>query len=253
MRADLWGQQFRDQMRDTWYPFDDLATLTTSDGLALGRGAIVDAVISPVGTWSHLALTQIITAIGSVTLWIGDELHAQVASTTFNPRSAPPSVAIVDTSGRPAGVLRLNPAIVASLQTWPIGTHTFSGGTANFIVSVLVPTPEGGVRGIQVGKTVLTDTVYLIGESGMLLAEDSTSETISVNAMGNPLFKRLDCLNSGAFTTPVFLRTINKGKPGRYGEYLLLPTGFLKGDTALRIDPQGTSTLVISVAGGGRK
>ena len=256
MQAESWGRQFRSQMGNTPYPFDDQATLTTADGLTLSQAAIADALIAPVGTWSQVALTQIVTSLGTATLWVGDELHAQVASVTIDPRGAPTQAGLFDTSGRPAGFFRFNPAAAGELQTWPDGTHKFPAGTANFIVSVVVPTPEVGIRGIRVGTTVFTDDVYLAGIFGVVLNVDKRLASydinaIAVNAIGDPLFVRRDCLASGSFTAPSPLLTINNVGPGIHGEYLLLPAGFLKGGTALRIDPQGTDTLVVSVAGGG--
>jgi hypothetical protein len=67
------------------------------------------------------------------------------------------------------------------------------------------------------------------------------------DAVGEPLAARDAC--GDAFTPPVYLRTINGHGPDAWGQYLLVPAGLTKGDTILRIEPEGEHGLVIYLAG----
>lgn len=248
MPAELWGQQFRTQNLATRYPFDDNAQLVTDDGFTLGSDALVDASLYPIGTWTTLGLTAITTTLGNATLWLGNADFPQVCSAIFDPYNVPAAVTVRDSYNRAAGILVLNPLSLSQLQTWPPGTHTFPVGTADFAVSTLIPSPEVGLRGFIVGADVVTETVTLLGDQGVVVSSPALHQ-IETDVVGDPLFKRSACLDAGGYITPVFLQTINGIGPDIYGGFLLAAAGISKGATVLRINPQGTDTLVISAAG----
>jgi len=246
--AELWGKQFRSQNLISKYPFDDNAQLITSDGLIFASDAIIDASLYIIGNWTNVALTSITNSFTQATLWFGNKAEPKAASVSLDLTAIPSSVDIVDTLGRPAGLLILNPTSIVALQVWPNGTHNFPDGTANFVVSALVPTPEVGVLGINVGGILFTNNVWLSGEFGVIFTQNS-SQMIVVNIIGEPLSLRSACLASGSFTTPAYLQTINGIGPNAYGGFLLAAAGISLGDTILRIEPSGTDTLNIYLAG----
>lgn len=249
MPTEIWGREFREQNLASKYPFSDASTLVADSGLAFGSDVIVDAVLHPIGSFASLNLTAVEVALSGVTLWIGHDGEPRLASCGLDPRAAPGGAELEDALGRPVGAFVFNPPSALTLQTWPLGVHEFAPGTAEFVASTLIPTPEPGVRGfLDEQGALLTDDVWIVGNGGVATSFEAP-DVVRLHAVGDPLFKRAACLESGPFTAPVFLKSINGVGPDAYGGFLLAPAGVAKGKTILRIEPSGDDGLVISLAG----
>lgn len=248
--ADLWGRQYREENQAPRYPFADQATLLTADGLAFGPDVLLDASLYPAGAGAVLALTSVVVSpdARTVTLWVGDEANTQRASAAFDPIGPPASLPVTDPQGRPAGLLVADPLVLTALAGWPAGTHTFPAGSADFVASCVIPTPEAGLRALVTPDgTVFSGDVWLVGQDGVVLSYSGGN--IRVDVVGDPLFTRRACAPGGLFTTPNFLRSLNNVGPDLYGNFNLIPAPATWGQTALRITPEGTDTLRVSVAG----
>lgn len=247
MPADLWGQPFRAQALATNYPFDDRATLETTSGLLLTPDLFVDAQVAVPGTWAVLGLVGLDIALTTVTFRVGNADLPTAASAELDLSDPAEILPLVDALGRVAGHLVLNLQAVAPLQTWPTGSYAFDPGTADFVASVVTPLPPRGLDAFQVGAALLADDVYVLGDNGVVLTAGSGG--FRVDVVGDPLFRRRDCLAAGGFTTPSFLRSVNGLGPDARGGFVLVATAAARGSTILRIDPAGDDAIAVSAAG----
>src|SRR4051794_25667472 len=103
-------QEFRDELAETRYPFDDAARMTSTDGFVIPAGAFADGSLFPIGAVAPLWLANVAIAPHAITLTIKDAKKNTVAVGTFDPTSGLDTINIADTRGRPAGVLVIDPA-----------------------------------------------------------------------------------------------------------------------------------------------
>lgn len=220
--------EWYDSHDDSRFPFVDTATLTNTAGDTLFPETFLDAALYPLGAGSRLYLSQITVSSRRITLVFGDELNPLRASTSFDPEDPPSTLAVVDTAGRPAGILVSEPLRLAVFRSWSLGTHEFLLADTELAASVCIPTPESGVRGLQLDDgQVLTGDVWLVGDDGIVLTcETGTPQlrceqpadpqfVIRVHAVGDPLFRRRLCPAPDYFQAPQFLQQLCFVSPGR--------------------------------------
>jgi hypothetical protein len=219
--AYIWSPDYRDENRDSRYPFADDATLVTSSGLALDPATFLDASVYPIGGSARAALTAIEVSNRLIRFWVGDGDNPRRASGEFDPLRPPETIHLMDPFGRPAGLLLANPILLAASQVWSIGTHAFPAGTAEFVASCVIPTPEIGVRGfLTADGDLLTGDVWWVGENGVVVRDDEG--VVRIDVVGDPLFARRLCYPLGLFATPRFVRTINGIPPGPDGNFRII-------------------------------
>jgi hypothetical protein len=246
--AERWHPDYRDEHLPGLYPFADGMTLVAEDGLALDPAAFLDASAYPIGGGPGCALTAVEVSTRLVRFWIGDDADRRRASATFDPLAPPTLLALADTYGRPAGVLLVDPLPLAASQAWPGGAHEFPAGTAEFVASCVLPTPEVGVRGfLTAAGDLLTGDVWWVGERGVVIRTEDGA--IRIDVVGDPLFARRLCFPLGLFATPRFVRTINGVPPGPDGDFKLIVGAHDAQDTILRIYPVSATELAIEAVG----
>lgn len=231
----IFTPEFRDQNRTTAYPFIDQATLRSDTGQQLSESTFIDAAIYVVGLQSGAYLTHITIGTALAKIFIGDAADPERASVEVD-FSAPGSVLrLFDAFARPAGILLTTAAEIALLQTWPVGDHTFSPRATEFVASTVTPTPELGVRGlITAAGVVLAGDVWLVGEDGVVVRQDG-EQTIRIDIVGEPLFNRKLCQDTGFFLTPNFLRTVNGLTPDEFGDFKIDVSPESAARTVLRV------------------
>lgn len=240
--------EFRDQHKDGWYPFADDTALVTPAGLVITPGTILDAAVYPIGGDARMRLGSVVVTATTVTFVIKNTAGVAMAFGEFQKLDPPTVVELLDTLGRPAGAMVCDPVLLATFQTWDVGTHDFGRGIAEFVASVTVPTPEIGLRGIRTEDgDLLTGDVWLVGDAGIAIREEDGF--IRIDVVGDPLFIRRLCQPFELFTTPNFIETINGIAPDEYGNFAITVTNSQAVDTALRIYPVDESTLRVSVVG----
>lgn len=231
-----YGQEWRDSTKPTKYPFTDLSGLHTLDGLYIDHSSIYDASFYIVNWESRLYVTSIVVSAGSsktVTINIGDPENLIVASAEINPASIPSEIAFTDTSGRPAGIMIVDPVAFSFIQTWGIGEHVF-GNTAEFVPFVIMHMPGNGVSSFKDElNNLVSGEVWLVGENGVVVRTEG--KNIRVDIVGDPLFKRR---NDVSFVTPRFVKTINGVPPDEYGDFKIVSGNYMAGDTILRVYPE---------------
>lgn len=246
----LSGQEFYDEQRVSRYPFADDADLMSSTGLSFPTDVFLDAVIYAVEGGVGYYLSDVYVAAGKVTLSVGRQGVAVVATGVFDPRQGKNTIALSDTYSRPAGLLIADPVKLAIFQTWPAGHHEFRRTSTEFVASCCIPAPEQCLRGLQLDDgTLFVNDVWLVGDGGVVVRQTEEGH-VRVDAVGDPLFARRLCLPfSELFVTPQFLRTINHIGPDAYGGFTLTVGSQVAPETILRIYPDGNNTLVIEVVG----
>lgn len=246
--------EFRDEQLDSLYPFADGVTLTASTGFKIDRDAFIDASIYAIGATPRVYISSVVVAADSITVVIGDGNTSTLCSATYNPLNAPPNgeLQLEDAYGRPAGLLLATKNALTLFGGWSLGTHAFADTATEFVSSVVCPAQENGVRGLLVNGELLTGDVWLIGDQGVVLRQTAPN-TIRVDIVGDPLFKRTLCLDDNgqpiaAFKPKSFLKTINGCGPDVYGNFNITVASPNMGDSILRIYPDN-NTLKIEAVG----
>jgi hypothetical protein len=222
--------EFRDEQGDSRYPFSDTATLRSNTGFFIPKNCFVDAHLYPIGGGAGAYLSSISVANDRVTINFSDPSNTNACTGIYRPldlgENKHVSVALLDSSNRPAGVFVGLVSELRLLSGWPIGTHTFTPAATELVGTAVSPAQEPGVRGL-IGPSgeLLTDDLWLIGDRGVVLRV-LAENTIQVNIVGTPLFKRAECVDSagnsiGDFSPRNYLKTINGCEADEYGNFNL--------------------------------
>ncbi len=242
--------EFRDQQDTSRYPFADKASLVSDTGkVRITSDVFLDASLYPIGNTFRLHLKQIDVSPRQITLYLSDNTRRTLATAVFDPLATDVfTIRFVDAYGRDAGVIVSEPERLRVFAAWPVGTHLFPIGNAEFVVSCCIPTPEVGVRGIMTEDgELLTGDIFIIGDNGIVVSEDDGA--IRIDAVGDPLFVRKACDPLGKFVAPRFLKTINGCGPDQYGNFNFTVGDNLAETTILRIYPDGHGGLRLEAVG----
>jgi hypothetical protein len=237
--------QFRDEQSDSRYPFIDTATLRTGN-LEIGRTAIVDAVLYPIGGIARAYISTIEVTTQTVTIWIGAQNNNKICKAEFSAVSSGvlEDLPLVDNYNRPAGLLLVDGIEIAKLAGWPQGSHVFRATTTEFVSSVVIPAQEPGVRAVlPATDELMTDDIWLVGDQGIVVRGIS-EQVIRIDIVGEPLFRRLLCGPINQFDPPQFVKTINGCPPDIYGSFIITATDINVEDTALRVYPENNGLRI---------
>jgi hypothetical protein len=242
---------FRDEQSASRYPFSDTATLIDTSGvLDVGADTFTDAVFFGIGLGAGLHLESVVVTTQAVTLNVTDEDADIQLSATYDPLQPPAELLnFYDTYGRPAGYMLTDDTRLARIGALKIGTYSFDRAATEFVASVVIPSNEPGVRGLKADNgPLLAGDVWLIGDQGIQLRLDGAN-TIRVDVIGEPLFKRFLCDEQSGFQTKKYLRTINDCPPDEFGNFIITATGVLNenDDTVLRIYPENNGIVIDTV------
>lgn len=248
---------FREEQKDSRYPFVDTANLTAEDGITvIQRDTFIDAVFHVIGAGNRIYISSITVGAQKITINFGDETTAIVASTSFvpNPIAATPSggLSIYDPLGRPAGTIVATKDNLSLFTGWSVGDYEFSPSATEFVSTTVIPAREPGVRAIMPAtKELATGDLWLIGDNGVTFRHEGVQDgkqIIRVDVVGVPLFKRALCVPYDRFQSKNFVRSINNCPPDDYGNFTLTATGHEADDTVLRIT-QSDGIIFIDAVG----
>jgi hypothetical protein len=235
MSAGIVFQEWRDQNVSSKYPFGDNASLTNGT-VTLPKSLFTDARIYAVGAEGRVYLSRIVTSISEVAIYFGDDNRADLAVGRFALTSVPDNLPLLDAYGRPAGILVSSAAQLATLASWGSSAINFTVDQTELTATVVVPTPEIGVRGFLVEGELFTGDIYLMGEQGVYLTLQDGD--IRVDIIGDPRAKARFCEQLFDYKAPQLIRTINGYRPDQFGEFKLVACANLASDTALRVEEQ---------------
>ena len=237
---------YRDDARGP-FPFEDRATLTSSDGYIIDQELLVDAMLYPPLNSDPLYLSAVVISETAVRFEVSSIYTPGLVcsgSAEFDAAVAE----MFDPAGRQSGLLLIDADRLAQFRTWPLGEHTFPVAAATFAVTCVSPERRLGVTGVADTAGVATwGDVWLVGERGVTLTVNDG--VIYVHAVGDPLWRRRICDGSSAFAASKFLKTINDIPPDEFGAWTLGVGTKLNRKTAVRINVDG-AVIVLSVAGG---
>lgn len=249
--------EFRDEQSDSRYPFSDDAKLKSTTGVQIPRDLFFDAALYVINASAPLYISSI--SVGSVvTITIGDADVPDVATTSYNPLTPPANGAleVIDSNGRPVGLLLGQKDMLSALGGWEPITHRFAKTATEFVPGVVIPAKEPGVRALTATNTAafLTGDVWLVGRQGVVLRETAPN-TIRVDIVGVPLFKRALCFNDEQqplpgvqFNPKTFLRTINGCGPDKFGNFTIAAAANSAADPTLRVYVEDAVLKVAAVA-----
>lgn len=243
--------QFRDEQSASRYPFADSATLvSTGGGLTIDPALFIDAVFFPIGGAEQLYISSIVVGAETVTINVGDQNTVNLISGVYSALS-PPSNGVVsfsDAYGRPAGSLLSTKTGLATFASQDVGAYAFTTRATEFVASVVIPANEPGVRAFMLSDgTFIAGDIWLVGDQGVCLRWEEPN-TIRIDIIGEPLYKRLFCEPYGSFPTKNFLQTINGCGPDEYGNFTITATNKAVNDAVLRVYPRD-GALVIDTVG----
>lgn len=238
---------FREELEFTRYPFADSALLTSAEsGQQIEVDTFLDASLYPIGAAARLYISSITITVREITLTIGDEENAELATAIFDPLVAPDVLVFTDSFDRPAGVIISESLKLSRFSAWPVGVHTFELGETEFAASVVIPTPAPGVRGILTeAGDLFTGDIWIVGDDGVVVRE--IDGNIRIDIVGDPLFARRLCSQLDLFTPPNFLKTINGCAPDANGNFNLTVGENLSTEPILRIYPTDTGLKIEAV------
>lgn len=171
------------------YPFRDNATMQAIQGAQIPPGVITDARTYIPGADPNQYISKITFSKDGITVYINDSSGVVATAKTKKRQSNTP---LYDSYGREVGVLIGDILDLASAISG-FGTITFDSTAMPFVSSVVVAQPSNIVTGIKDEKGgLISGDVWLVGEDGVALKYEAPN-TISVNVIGDPLFKRKNC------------------------------------------------------------
>lgn len=260
---------WRNQLEPGNYPFGDNATLTNAENDILLPGTFLDAAIYPVGGVGVVYLSQITISNNICTIAIGDDSTNTLASGEFSLIEPPSEIELVDEYGRPAGVLISETLRLAIFQSWRQGLHVFNNTQTDFAAVCVTKQPAVGVKGVFLADSneFLSGDIWLVGENGVIVrnmliqervgCEIYEHKAIRIDVVGDPLFRRAQCVAAELFETPKFIKTltIQRGcnkyvcTPDEFGNINIVSGGDLTAKPVLRLHTT-TDGIVIGAVGG---
>lgn len=244
--------EFRDEQKNSRYPFVDGATLQADNGTnAIARESFIDASFFGINLSQRLYISQIAVTAQTVTVVVGDADEPVRMTATYDAAQGPVNgvLSFFDSYGRPAGMLLSDPLNLSKFNTWLPGTYNFLIEATEFVSTVVIPVRAPGVRGLNFENNFIYGDIWLVGNGGVVIRkEEGTESTIRVDVVGEALFKRFVCEPIGDFPAKQYLRTINGCGPDRFGNFTITATAKNVADPVVRIVPQN-NTLVVTVVG----
>lgn len=250
MSGELYPQWYNSNDKGK-YPFVQFAELTNGT-VIIPDNLFADARLYPIGANQELFISSIVKENTTITFYFSDTVTTDLASTTHDLLTVPSVLRVTDKYGREAGALVTDTSRMSVFSGWPVGEQEFTIEQTQFCPTVITPMPANGVRSIRADEDeVLAGDVYIIGGRGVSLQAnvlDPLEPVITVHAVGEPLFRRLLCSETG-FTVPCFLETLEERYPDEYGNFYFGICAELTPNTLLRIEPISNGLKLYTVGG----
>jgi hypothetical protein len=213
--TDVRYAEFLAELENTRYPFTAAASLTNRKVILL-EGTFLDAHIYAAAGGSRYYLAQIKVTATQIEFTVGNFTDKAVATGVIPLPVQQNSVRLVDTLGRPAGILVSEPARLASVIAWGTGTQIFELEQTEFCVSCQMPVAPIGVTGFQLPDgQILSGKVWLVGEEGVIIQKvdvlNRQGETVSLiqpSVVGDPLFRQRSCNDNGQYVPQIPVQSI---------------------------------------------
>lgn len=254
--------QFRDEQAASKYPFADSVALLADSGFKIDPDTFVDASFYGIGMGRRVYLSAITITAQTTTFTVRDAATSNQLTGSYKNATPPENgvVALVDSYGRPAGMLLAASSAIsqagvtaqvsalAQFSAWSLGTHNFTPAATEFVATVVIPANEPGVRGLSSDtSSPQTGDIWLVGKNGIVLRVEDEN-VVRVDIVGVPLFERFVCAPQTEFKTTRYLQTINGCGPDKFGNFIIMSDSSLTDRPALRVYPEN-GTLTIKTIG----
>lgn len=221
-------QEFRDEFENTKYPFMDNATLTdSSQAITLPNSIFLDAGFCFPEGFPYLSRIE----VGSSKVILTVTSGSVDAMCEVSLDAIPDVLYFKNDQSKTFGCIVSEKSRLNWLAVLETGTYEFYPEATSFAIRCNLQSQVLGVSTIGAGDKAYSGDVWLVGMNGIYLKrEDST--TISINALGEVLYKRKNCVDSNAFKTPRYLKTVNGIASDIYGNLFI---SLAPGDKATRV------------------
>ena len=216
--------EFREEFKNTKYPFNDDATLTSIDrNLVIPQDIFVDANIYIPGAEPPAYISSINLKDSQGTITVTD-ITRQYSATGIIDYLAD-SVRLYE-NGVLAGILVTNKHSLSYFSNVPKAEYRFTDKATAFVPRCFTYISRlFGVTsiGIQDEDEVLRGDVWLCGKNGIIIRPKigTNGSSIEFNVVGDPLAKQTLCSESGEYIKPNYVKSINGLTPDKYGDYKL--------------------------------
>jgi len=225
--------EWRDMQGDSKYPFVDTADLTNGT-ITFPKSMFIDARLVAIGGGPRQYISEVIVSTTAAVVHISDE-NGELSTGEVVFGSGQTTIELLDTYGRPAGMLvAADSDQLNVLASWPVDTHAFTLAQTEFTATVVVPTPQIGVRGFLAEGKLFAADVYLLGEQGVFITRDGAY--IRIDIIGDPRARQRFCSQLFSYDPPWFIQSINGYSPDDYGEWKIVSGVSLASDTVLRVE-----------------
>ena len=233
--------EFRDQVKETTYPFVDTATLTDEDGkLTLPRNLFIDASIYIPNTVGVVYLSSLEVAANKVLLTISiigsQKTVTGTIADVINYAGTDYSISLYET-GYKVGMLLINGNKLGYFKGLDKGVYRFRYTATAFVPSCIVPIKTTGVTSLAVNSRSAENTLYgdvwVIGHDGVTLrTQPGIQNSMRIDVVGDPLFKQV--INEDVeYRIDKPVRTINDIPPDEFGNFNITR---LTGEDSLRLE-----------------
>lgn len=209
--------EWRDEMADSRYPFEDDSKLVSADGaVTIPNDFLLDASVcasfDEVGLYS---VTVPVDRSDPLVVTFAPPAADRFASATL---AAGAALADLYENESAVGVLVLADDWSYTAAGWAPGTHRFDHRKNRLVPAVVRTGPTVGVEGLVVDGETVSGEVWLVADDGLVLSPDGDGR-VRLDVIGDPLFRRRKCEPDDAFVTPLFARTINGQPPDAFGGF----------------------------------
>jgi len=194
------------------YPFTAASTFTSTNGVFIPPTFLTDARIYSPGATVPIYVSKIRVTQTNIVMTINDYL-GEIGSAIFSYDNKS-TVSILDQYKREVGVLIGNFDQIRTI-TKPNTSLEFTQAALEFITSVIIPVPIFSIKNIFAEESTIAASgeVWLIGEDGVKLEtvdsdNDGTADSVRINIISDPLFKRKLCSDTLEFSTKRGLKGI---------------------------------------------
>lgn len=255
--------QWRDENAERLYPFEDTASLVSSNGLLkLQDRWLVDAAIYPVTGVAPYSVLSVRIDNNTCFVTLGDS-EGTVIGVGATKRTDTRPLAIKDGSTFVASLVVGEDANHSLFEAGD-GDYLFDQGAATFVNSCVMPlTQILGFSGFTVGNETLNGgSIAIVGEHGVQITtslelEQQTGQRqaevvrVRIHAMGDPQYLTRNCEDISR--RPLrFIREVvfqyndytHSCKPNELGNVTMLAGSASASDPALQIRPTGEAVII---------
>ena len=230
--ADVRNREWLDVMRYNKYPFDDTATMVSTDNVTIPISAFLDLCLRTNSTDRNIYLKSIVRTSSGYFLHVSDSNGELAVSESFAAPTGvnPTSIRLFDSQDILCGIFICDGLGLAALCSRVETSLEFNSSATKFTARTILHENIDAFKGFVVDQNYVSGRVWVVCENG-IQASVGTSD-IKLNAIGEPLPDRILYPDQPA---PIFLQKINGQEVNGNDYYLIVSTAAVD-DPPLRME-----------------